>query len=212
MDIVMVGSAGCMRELAWQILEDKESRFDIAGYIDITNENGDIKVAGYSIPYIGDDYYLLNTDKDVNVVISVGNPYLRKQIYKKYKTNKHIKFPSIILKSANVCKDLIFGEGCIITMDAVVSTNVSIGNFVFMNTGSMICHDCIVGDFVTFGPRSQIAGAVSVGENTEICMNATVIQCLDVGKDVVVGAGAVVIRSIENNCTVAGVPARKVVK
>ncbi|MEE1010332.1 MAG: acetyltransferase [Agathobacter sp.] len=212
MDIVMVGSAGCMRELSWQILEDNSNQWNIVGYVDVTGENGEIEVAGYTIPYIGDDNYLLSLDKDVNVVISVGNPYLRKQIYRKYKINKHIKFPSIILKSANVCKDLIFGEGCIITMGAVISTNVSIGDFVFMNTGSMVCHDCTVGDFVTFGPRSQIAGAVCVGANTEICMNATVIQCLDVGKDVVIGAGAVVINNIEDNCTVVGVPARKVVK
>lgn len=213
-DMIMVGSGGCMRELAWQILEDnkKTEKWNIVGYVDSkAPENGDgLNVGRFYIPYLGDDQFLLNAADDKNVVMSVGSSGLRSRIVKKYSANPHLHFPNIILESACVCEDLQLGQGCIITMDARVSTNVKMGDFVFMNTGSMVCHDSIIGSFVTFGPRSQVAGGVSVGENSEIGMNASVIQCLNIGKNVIVGAGATVIRNIEDDCTVVGVPAGKV--
>ena len=213
-DIIMVGSGGCMRELAWQMLEDnkKTEKWNIVGYVDYRfPENSDgLDVGKFHIPYLGDDQYLLNAKDDKNVVMSVGSSRLRSKIVKKYSTNPHLHFPNVILQSACVCEDLQIGQGCIISMDACVSTNVKMGDFVFMNTGSMVCHDGTIGSYVTFSPRSQVAGAVTVGENSEIGMNAAVIQCLNIGKNVIVGAGATVIRDIEDDCTVVGVPARKV--
>lgn len=213
-DIIMIGAGGCMRELTWQILEDskKTNRWNIIGYVDDKSpEFGDkIDVGGFDVPYLGDDRYLLNSHNDINVVLSVGSSKLRSKIVNQYFKNKHLHFPNIILKSAYVCKDLKIGQGCIIAMDARVSTNVTMGNFVFMNTGSLVCHDSILGDYVTFSPRSQIAGSVAVGNNVEIGMNATIIQNLKIGNNVIVGAGATVVRDVENDCTVIGVPARKV--
>lgn len=213
-DIIMVGSGGCMREIVWQISEDNmiEKRWNIIGYVDIQppkSDNG-LKVGKCYIPYLGDDNFILYSPKQMNLVLSVGDAVLRSKIVKKYMQNPKLHFPNIILKSAYVCEDLQIGKGCIITMDARVSTNVKMGDFVFMNTGSMICHDGLIGNYVTFSPRSQVAGAVTIGDNTEIGLNASIIQCLKVGKNVTIGAGAVVIRNIEDSCTVAGVPARKV--
>lgn len=205
-----------MRELSWQILEDDKSscKWNIIGYIDnesLIKENA-LTIGGYSIPYLGDDRYLLGSKVDVNVVISIGQPKLRKRIVDKYIVNNHIHFPNIILSSACVCNDLKVGQGCVITMDARVSTNTKMGDFVFMNTGSMICHDGCIGDYVTFSPRTQVAGAVTIGDNTEIGMNASIIQGVTVGKNVVIGAGAVVVADVGDDSIVVGVPARKVKK
>lgn len=216
MDIIMVGSGGCMRELAWQILEDNRNvcKWNIVGYIDDTYpiKEKEVTVGSYRIPYIGNDQYLLNLQTHVNIVLSVGSSKLRKRIANTYMANKNIHFPNIILGSAYVCNDLICGQGCIIAMDARISTNVKMGDFVFVNTGSMICHDGCIGNFVTLGPRVQIAGAVMIDDNTEIGMNASIIQCLTIGKNVAVGAGAVVIKDVNDNVVMVGVPARKVEK
>lgn len=214
-DIVMVGSGGCMRELAWQILEDnkKINKWNIIGYVDNIppSDSCGLNIGNYHIPYLGDDNYLLKADHNINVVISIGNSQVRAKVASKYLTNKNLHFPCIVLDNACVCEDSRMGQGCIVAMDARISTNTKMGEFVFMNTGSILCHDSEVGDYVTFSPRSQVAGMVTIGDKTEIGMNATVIQCLKIGSNVIIGAGATVIREVENNCTVVGVPARKVV-
>lgn len=212
--IVMVGSGGCMRELVWQIQESNKISmdWDVVGYTDnVAPLNGEyIMVGKQQIPYLGKDEVLLATERKVNVVVAVGDSRLRRKIVENLRTNKNIQFPNIILRSAKICDDVEMGQGCIISMDAKVSTNVKMGNFTFLNTGSMLCHDDNVEDFVTISPYVKIAGQVKVKSYTEIGMNASIIQGLHIGEHVTVGAGAVVIRDVEDECTVVGVPARKV--
>ena len=95
-------------------------------------------------------------------------------------------------------------------MDARISTNVSIGNFVFMNTGSMVCHDGCVEDFVTLSPDVKLAGNVKIGECSELGIGTKVIQGINIGKNVVAGAGSVIVKDIEEGHTIAGVPASRI--
>jgi sugar O-acyltransferase (sialic acid O-acetyltransferase NeuD family) len=214
--IVFAGAGGCMRELVWQIQEMNRGGKDlsIAGYVDCKKpENGrGVTVGGVNIPYLGDDDFLLEKKSDTDVVISAGLPVLRKKIADKLKANPLLHFPSLILGNTVVCDDVILGEGCIVSMDARISTNVSIGDFVFLNTGSKICHDGKIGDFVTLGPNAVLAGGVTVGADSEIGLGAKVKQGIVIGKNAVVGAGGVVVRDVESDCTVVGIPAKQIKK
>lgn len=73
--------------------------------------------------------------------------------------------------------------------DVRISTNVTLGSFVFMNTGSKVCHDGKLGNYVTLSPDVTLAGNVIVGDNTEIGMGANVIQGITIGTNTVIGAG-----------------------
>ena len=211
-DIILIGSGGCMRELAWQIHESNriEEKWNIIGYVDTKEPvNGyGIRVGTEVIPYLGNDNNLIRADEDKNVVISVGSSKLRKKIAEEYRKNPRIHFPAVVLRPSYVCYDAKMGQGCIVSMDCRISTNVKMGDFVFMNMGGMVCHDGMLEDFVTLGPTVKIAGMVRVGENTEIGMGANLIQGISVGANTVIGAGSVVIRDVERDCMAAGVPAR----
>ncbi len=211
--IILIGSGGCMREIVWQIQEQNKEKviWQIEGYADCQPpENGvGIVVGSQMILYLGDDEFLLQTEECINVAICVGTPALRKKIAEKLQKNPKIKFPNLILGDTKICEDIQIGKGCIISMDARISTNVSIGNFVFMNTGSMICHDGRIGDFVTLSPDVKLAGNVNIGTACDIGMGAKVIQELCIGENSIIGAGSIVIKNIESNCTAVGVPARK---
>ena len=213
-DIILVGAGGCMRELAWQILESNKlhNEWNILGYVDNVQplKRDYVKVSGRDIVYLGDDEYILKAQSDINVVISVGNPRLRRIISGKYRENPNVKFPNLILQNAVVCSDAVMGEGCIVSMGAKISTDVSMGDFVFINMDAMVCHDGQLGSFVSINPGAKLAGAVKIGEETEIGMGADIIQGTHVGSNVVVGAGCVVIEDTQDNCTMVGVPARKV--
>jgi len=212
--IILVGAGGCMRELAWQIQElNKEHlTWQIDGYVDAKVPALDERciVGAEEIPFLGDDAYLLAKEEPVNVAICVGNPRLRKKIADGLRRNPNVKFPNLILGDTRICEDVQMGEGCIISMDARISTNVVLGDFVFLNTGSMICHDGRLGDFVTMSPFSALAGAVTVEAGVEIGMGAKVIQGMNIGQDAIVGAAAVVVKDVDADCTVVGVPAKRI--
>ena len=213
-NIILAGSGGCMREIFWQLQEQrkKQEGFHVLGYVDCVrpeNEVG-ISVGGEEIAYLGDDDYLLEVKEAVNVAICVGSPVLRRKLAKKYARNPNICFPNLILGNTAVCADVRMGAGCIISMDARISTNVIIGNFVFMNTGSMVCHDGRIGDFVTLSPDVKLAGGVHVASGADIGIGSKVIQGIHIGENVVTGAGSVIIRDVEADSRVAGVPVRDI--
>lgn len=66
-----------------------------------------------------------------NVAVCVGEPKLRKKIVEKLKNNKNIIFPNIILGDTRICEDVQMGKGCIISMAARISTNVTAWEFCF---------------------------------------------------------------------------------
>lgn len=213
-DIILVGAGGCMREIVWQIQELNKmvSSWNVLGYVDcVAPESGvGVYVGNEKILYLGTDDVLLEKKEKTNVAICVGNPHIRKKIAEKLLANPNIHFPNLVLSNTYLCEDVKMGQGCIISMDARVSTNVELGDFVFMNTGAMVCHDGRIDDFVTLSPDVKLAGNVCVGKETEIGLGAIVIQGIEITEHVVVGAGAVVVRNITNVCTAVGVPARAI--
>ena len=95
-------------------------------------------------------------------------------------------------------------------MDARVSTNVRMGDFVFLNIGAMVCHDGRLGDYVTLAPDVKLAGAVHIGsdKHCDIGLGTKVIQGITIADHVRTGAGAVVVRDVGEAGTVVGVPAK----
>lgn len=214
-DLILIGSGGCMRELVWQLQESNKNAplWNILGYIDNVppdNKKG-ISVGLQEIPYLGNDDFLLNRTDPVNAAICVGSSQLRKKIAVKLSKNAYINYPNLILSGTKICRDVKLGRGCIVSMDVCISTNVTVQDFVFFNTGSMVCHDGWIGDYVTLAPDVKLAGAVTVGANSELGMGAKVIQGICIEKNSVIGAGAVVIHDIKGGGTFAGVPARRII-
>ena len=52
--IILAGSGGCMRELAWQMPD-----WQISGYVDVTPPEHPVTVGDRTIPYLGNDDFLL---------------------------------------------------------------------------------------------------------------------------------------------------------
>ena len=207
-----------MREILWQIEELNKKRgetvWNVLGYVDTTPcmqyGSSTILVGNMRCPYLGDDDYLLARQEETNVAVCVGEPGLREKIAEKLRKNLMLKFPNIILGNTRICQDVDMGQGCIISMDSRISTNVKLGDFVFLNIGAMICHDGVIGSFSTLSPDVKLAGQVTIGSHCDIGLGTKMIQGITTGDNVITGAGSVVIRNVEDNCTVVGVPARRV--
>lgn len=202
-----------MRELLWQIEELNRSRdiWEILGYADISPQSETVCVGGKEYPYLGTDEELLARREETDVIISTGSASLRRRIAGVLEKNPQLKFPNLILTNTNICSDVRMGKGNIISMDCRISTNVSIGNFVFLNMGAVVCHDGILEDYVTLSPDVRLAGNVSVGTGSELGIGTRVMQGIRIGTETVIGGGSMVIRDVPDACTAVGVPA-KVIK
>ena len=205
-----------MRELLWQIeeLNKKSYVWNVLGYVDVSpqwaNGSTDIWAGSMRCRYLGDDDYLLEMQQEQNVAISVGEPALRKRIAEKLRGNPRLRFPNLVMGDVRICSDIKMGQGCIVSMGCCVSTNVVLGDFVFLNMGAMVCHDGRVGDFTTLSPEVKLAGQVIVGRECDLGLGTKAIQGITIGNEVVTGAGSVIVRDIENGCTGAGVPAKRI--
>lgn len=80
-----------------------------------------------------------------------------------------------------------------------------------IHKASIIGKDCLISQNVTLGVRAGGGGAPWLGDNVFVGPGA---KCLGgrIGSNVVIGANAVVLKEVEDNCVVAGVPARVLTK
>ena len=96
--------------------------------------------------------------------------------------------------------------------EAIINANALLEEGVVVNTGASVDHDCHLERFCQIWPGAHLAGAVRVGEYSYVGTGASVIQNLNIGKGVMIGAGAAVVSDIPDGVTVAGVPARIILR
>jgi acetyltransferase EpsM len=89
-----------------------------------------------------------------------------------------------------------------------VGGGATIGDFVILNTGSLVAHNSKIGDFVHLSGHAALGGGAEIGEGAVIGLNATVLPGVRVGARAVVGAGAVVTKDVPAGAVVVGNPAR----
>nr|WP_315174706.1 acetyltransferase [uncultured Flavobacterium sp.] len=145
---------------------------------------------------------------DSRFTIGIGNPVLRKNLFKKF-TNLGGIFSSTISSLASIGSfDVEIGEGSNVLANSIFSNSVKIGKGCIVYYNSIITHDCLIGDFVQISPSVTLLGRCSIGDFSQIGANATVLPDIKVGRNVIIGAGSVVTKDIPDNCVVLGIPAK----
>lgn len=208
-DVVIVGAGGCAREVAWLLEENnKEDRkWNILGYV--ADENC-LRERDY--PLLGNDEWLLDQRRELDVIIAIGNGGIRNCVFKKLQENKNLSFPVIISNKAIVSEHVKIGQGTIICAGTIVTIDIEIGEFCYFNLNSTVSHDCVIGDFATVYSDVNISGNVTVEEYATLGVGTKVKQGLTIGRKAVTGAGAIVVKNVEPDVTVVGCPAKRLEK
>lgn len=153
---------------------------------------------------------LNKVEDEIYIAIAVGNCESLFRI-KERLISPTIKFlnivhPSLLLLDSNNCQ---IGIGNIISANVILSTAVAIGNFNIFNTRATLGHHVKVGDFNVFNPNVQISGNVSIGDQNFLGFNAGILQGVSIGDKNRLGAGAILLKSVGDDATYMGVPAKK---
>ena len=102
------------------------------------------------------------------------------------------------------------GEGSIITAGNVITVNTEIGNHVILNLSCTVGHDTIIGDYSSCMPATNISGEVKMAPCVYIGTGVKIVNQVEIGENTIIGAGAVVAKSIPDNCTAVGIPAKPI--
>ena len=115
---------------------------------------------------------------------------------------------TVIHPSAVVSATARIGVGVFIGPGAIVNARAVVMDHAIVNTGAIVEHECVVGFNTHIAPGAVLAGRVRVGMQTLVGVGSRVLPELSIGDRCVVGGGSVVIRSVVDDQTVVGVPAR----
>ncbi len=209
-DIVIFGTGGFAREVH-QLIEDINAtgqQWYCRGFLD-----GDAGKHGQSVhglPVLGGIEYLGTEADDVQVVVAVGNPALRRKVVAAIGAGSGNRFATLVHPRAWVGNRVTIGAGSMLCAGVLVTTDIAIGEHAIVNIGSTIGHDASIGNYVTIAPTVNVSGAVQVGEGVDLGTGSTVIQGRRIGPWSIVGAGSVVVKDVEANVTVVGAPAKMI--
>lgn len=202
--LVIIGAGSYGREIYNLALESKGygEEFVIKGFIDNLYEE-----VGYDNypPILGkvEDYCIQIEDVFVCAIMDV-------EVKRKYIDiilEKGGDFITLIHKASRIWQNTVIGKGCIICDNVSISCDVTIGDFVTVQTMSVVGHDCVIGDYSHLNCFSFLGGKCKVGEMSTINTGAILLPGKKVGNRGLVGVGSVVLKSVKEGQTVFGYPA-----
>jgi sugar O-acyltransferase (sialic acid O-acetyltransferase NeuD family) len=144
---------------------------------------------------------------DAHYILGIGTSEARRDLDRELSSHGR---DAIVLQppDASTGSDLRFAPGVILAAGARVTTNVTLGRHTHLNVNAVVSHDCDVGDYVTLSPGVLVNGNVSLGEGVFLGTGAVVLPGRSVGAWARIGAGAVVTEEVPAGRTAVGVPAR----
>ena len=203
--LIIIGARGAGRESFVTATQSNGygRDFEIKGFLDGKADALD-GMNGYP-PILSsvEDYYV---ESDDVFICALGDPKWRKY-YSDLVKEKGGEFISIIDKTARIGKNVLIGKGCIIRNGADLSSDIKVGDFVYIQPYTVIGHDSVIGDYCHLNTYSFMGGGCYLGDMSIIHTGGIVLPHIRVNNNAIVGAGAVVIKNVKPNTTVFGNPA-----
>lgn len=206
-DLYIVGAGGLGRELLGWLRQSPECgrNWTPVGFLD---DDPTVAERELPLPWCGTtgDF---EPQEDCLVVLGLGNSLPRKEVGRDLKA-RGAEFLTFVHPSVIVGERVSLGMGTVICPRCVLTCDIEVGGFGFLNLGVTVGHDVVMGEFVSISSQVDLCGGVVLEEGVWIGSGARVIPGKKAGEWSRIGAGAVVIRDVPEKSTVFGNPAMHV--
>ena len=182
MNIAIYGSGGAGKEVFDLLQEtpDERAKWDEIVFIDDTVPSGEYWSCRR---FTFEDFRKTFGPEEVRIVIAVGEPKFREDLYNRVKEAGYSLTPPILHRLAFASDTAVLGDGVVLQDGVRVSPETVMGENTFVNHRSMIGHNCVVGkhcqnigDTVFAGVSSCIRDHTTVGEHTILSMGSVVLK------------------------------------
>jgi sugar O-acyltransferase (sialic acid O-acetyltransferase NeuD family) len=206
-EIVIIGAGGLAREIvSWHNTSKEKLKTKIVGFLDdnlhaLDNYSTDLKILG--------EVDLDKIENNQSIIFAISDVETKKNLIVK-SIEYNVQITNYIHESCFIGERTKFGKGLVMLPYAIVSCDITIGDLVFINSGSQIGHDVVIGDFVSIMANVDIGGGAIIGNNVFIGSNAVILPGVNIADNSRIGAGSVVIKTIKSEGTYFGNPAKKI--
>ncbi|MFD2601203.1 PglD-related sugar-binding protein [Flavobacterium suzhouense] len=171
--LVIIGAGGVGREIQAVLKKYPLDGYYLFGFIDDGVLAGTI-VNG--LPVLGGLQCIKDDNEDLAVILAIGNPQVRKKIIDSL-SDYSFDFPSLIHPGASIHDNdtVSIGKGCYIADKCVLTVDIMVSDFCFLNTGCFLQHDATIGPYSVLMPGVSITGGAIIGEQVYITSNCSVI-------------------------------------
>jgi sugar O-acyltransferase (sialic acid O-acetyltransferase NeuD family) len=203
--ICIIGSSGLAKETYW-LLQEVGLEDSIECFME-PNEYWQQKEV-FGIPVKKQSEFDSSRHK---AVIGIGDTLIREKIVKT-QLPLDTEYPTIIHPNVKMSKWVQLGRGAVICAGNIITCDIKIGDFAFVNLACTIGHDCIIGNYLNMNPGVNLSGICNIGNHVSIGTNAAVRQGIQICNNVTIGMGANVVKNIVESGTYIGSPAKLLVK
>jgi sugar O-acyltransferase (sialic acid O-acetyltransferase NeuD family) len=205
--MLIIGAKGFAKKVL-EIFHQNNQLENLVFYDDVNTDIGDLVYGKFPIIKKVDDAKKYFNEIDAKFTLGIGNPKLRRKLYRKFSAIGGL-FTSTISKTSIIGHyGNNIGEGSNIMVNAVLNNDIIIGKGTIINQLASISHDVNIGEFCEICPNVSIAGNCKIGDLVFIGTGAIVLPKINIGKNVIIGAGSVVTKDIADNSVAVGSPAR----
>lgn len=209
--LVILGAAGLAKEFYYYA---KRAKPEISNFIfvnDLNDGQTSINIDGKIYPVIKD----WNFDEKYKFIVAVGNPKIKEILVNKAISVGLTPSETIIDPSAIVLMGTQnIGMGGMISPGCIVTSNITLGNYVTLNLNTTVGHDTSIGDFCTTNPGVHISGEITMGSHNEFGTGCIVRDRLKIGSNKTFGAQTAVVKDCigEQPETFVGIPSKLLIK
>jgi sugar O-acyltransferase (sialic acid O-acetyltransferase NeuD family) len=159
-------------------------------------------------PVLGSDEILSDLLEGTEYVVGIGAGEVRKKVAARA-LGAGLTAATLVHPLAYIGNHgNVLGRGSIISAFASITTDVILGEHVFVDLNVTIGHDSHLESFVSVYPSSSISGNVHLGEGVTMGTGSRILPGITVGANSFLGAGTVVVKEVPGDSIVVGVPGR----
>jgi len=204
-NLIILGASGLGREVydLAKYCHGNDADFKVKGFLD---DNPSVMMNSGYPPVIGTitDYEIQSDDV---FFCGIGNVYSKKNTVEII-LGKGGQFISLVHPAAIISSSSCIGTGVAIKAFCVISNNVIIEDFTYLQSSVIIGHDVHIGKYCQVNSFSFFAGYTRIHDMVTVNAGARFVQNAVAEEKSVIGMGSIVLGRVKRETTVFGNPAK----